>query len=198
MSHYYENDENLNHKEINFSYTFRNNTINFKSDLGVFSKERVDFGTNVLLNALPAFTNEMILDVGCGVGVIGLSIAKGYTKSHVDLIDINSRAIVLTKENAANNNIRNVAILESNLYENIHDKYDYIITNPPIRAGKNVIYKIVHGAFDYLNNNGKIILVINKKHGAPSMERELISVFGNCTTIEKSKGFYVFSSAKES
>ena len=198
MSHYYENDESLNHKEINFSYTFRNNTINFKSDLGVFSKERVDFGTNVLLNALPAFTNEMILDVGCGVGVIGLSIAKGYTKSHVDLIDINSRAIVLTKENAANNNIRNVAILESNLYENIHDKYDYIITNPPIRAGKNVIYKIVHGAFDYLNSNGKIILVINKKHGAPSMERELISVFGNCTTIEKSKGFYVFSSTKES
>jgi 16S rRNA (guanine1207-N2)-methyltransferase len=197
MSHYYVNDENLSHKEIDFNYTFRNNIINFKSDLGVFSKDRVDFGTNVLINALPAFTNEMILDVGCGVGVIGLSIAKGYTKSHVDLLDVNSRAVELAKVNAANNNIRNAKVLESNLYENIYDKYDYIITNPPIRAGKSIIYKIVHEAIEHLNSNGKLILVINKKHGAPSMEREMLSVFGNCTTIEKNKGFFVFSSTKE-
>ena len=196
MSHYYTNDDKLNHQEIRFSYTFKNNIINFLSDLGVFSKNRVDFGTNVLLNSLEEFNDERILDMGCGVGIIGLSIAKAYPKTKVDLIDINQRAVSLANTNALANSINNANIYESDLFKNVNDQYDLIITNPPIRAGKTVIYRIVSEGINYLHLNGKLILVINKKHGALSMEKQMISIFGNCKTINKKNGFYIFESSK--
>lgn len=197
MSHYYLNDDNLEHKEIRFAYTFRGVDINFISDLGVFSKNRVDYGTNILLNSLDDFNEERVLDIGCGVGVIGLAIAKRYPSTKVDLVDINKRAISLTNTNALTNQISNANIYLSNLYENVTGRFDYIISNPPIRAGKAVIYKIVSDGINYLNNGGKLIIVIHKKHGALSMEKQMNTVFGNCRVVNKKNGFYVFESSKQ-
>ena len=168
MSHYYTNDDSLEHKEIRFSYTFRGEVIYFLSDLGVFSKNRVDYGTNILLNSLDDFNGQKVLDIGCGVGVIGLAIAKRYPTTKVDLVDINKRAITLANTNALANGISNANIYLSDLYENVEGNYDIIISNPPIRAGK-----------------------------ASSMEKQMISVFGNCRTIDKKDGFYIYESSKE-
>lgn len=196
MSHYYTNDDNLEHREIRFSYTFRAKEMEFLSDLGVFSKNRVDFATNILLNSLDEYSNERVLDLGCGVGVIGLSIAKAYPKVKVDLTDVNNRALGLANTNILANGLNNANAFHSSLYEEINELYDVIITNPPIRAGKEVVYKIVSEGLDHLKTNGKIILVIHKKHGSLSMQKHMNDVFGNCEIITKKNGFYVFESSK--
>jgi 16S rRNA (guanine1207-N2)-methyltransferase len=197
MSHYFINDDKLESRQYEFSYTFKDFRLNFRADNGVFSKNRVDFGTYVLINSLPEFHDELILDVGCGVGVIGLCLAKANPKTSIHLIDINSKAIELAKKNALNNKINNVVIYESDVYSQVHETFDVIITNPPIRAGKAVIYKIVEEALTKLNVGGKLYLVIQKKQGAPSMKEKLLDVFGNCTEVNKEKGYYIFGSTKD-
>ena len=101
-----------------------------------------------------------VLDFGCGYGPIGIYIAKN-TNANVDMIDINERALKLSKDNAKINKV-DVNIFESDIYTNITKKYDYIITNPPIRVGKKILYKILIGAKDYLKKEGHLIFVINK------------------------------------
>lgn len=197
MSHYYISDDKLDSIDITFAYTYKNNRLTFHADCGVFSKDRVDFGTNVLLNALPEMKQKRIIDVGCGVGVIGLCLAKAYPDSFVTLIDINSRAVGLAKKNATVNKINNVEIFESDIYSKVEGTYDVIITNPPIRAGKKVIHKIVEDGYNKLNLNGKIYLVIQKKQGAPSMKEKLLATFNNCEELDKKNGYYVFCSSKE-
>jgi len=201
MNHYYTNNENLASKESTFTYTFGGKELIFKSDLGVFSKERVDFGTNVLLNALPDLSNyESLIDVGCGVGIIGLCLKSKYKQLNITMIDVNQRALKLASENAKINGLDKdgkVQIIESNLYSKIQNNVDCIVSNPPIRAGKDVVLGVVIDGFKHLNPNGKIWVVIQKKQGAPSMEKKLIEVFGNCKTIDKKNGYYIFESVKE-
>lgn len=196
MSHYYINDDSLKSDIRSFTYTFGGHVIRFTSDSGVFARNRVDFGTNVLLNSLPDLDNLKILDVGCGVGVIGLSIAKRYSKSFVTLIDINKKAIDLTIQNAKNNNIKNVQVFESDVYSNVTGKFDVVVTNPPIRAGKLVVHKIVDEAFDLLNDGGSLIVVIQKKQGAPSLKKFILEKYQTCEEIGKDSGYLVFQAKK--
>ena len=197
MSHYFITDDKLKQVDITFDYTFNNHRLTFFSDAGVFSKTRVDYGTNILLNSLPNLDNKKIIDVGCGVGVIGIGVAKAYPNSHVTLVDVNKRAIELSKKNAEVNKVKNVEVIESDIYSNVTGMYDVIITNPPIRAGKKVIHKIVEDGYNRLNLYGKIYLVIQKKQGAPSMKEKLLTIFNNCEELEKKNGYYVFCSHKE-
>lgn len=198
MSHYYTNDNNIK-SDIRFiEYTYKGNLIKYAADNGVFSKDRVDFGTNVLLNSLPEFSdNAKILDVGCGYGAIGLPIAKSNKTFKVDMVDVNLRAIELVKKNITYNNIENASVFESNLYDNVNDKYDYIISNPPIRAGKDVVHGVITGGYEHLKDGGKVIVVIQKKQGAPSMEKKMEEVFGNVKTLNKESGYFILISKKE-
>ena len=200
MSHYYTNDPNLGNKESQFSYTYFGKELKFKSDLGVFSKERVDFGTNVLINSIPDLSwANSLLDVGCGVGIIGLCLRSKYRQLNIELIDVNTRALKLASENAKMNGLDEdgkVVIKESNLYENVSESFDLIVSNPPIRAGKDVVHGVVIGGYEHLNKGGKIYIVIQKKQGAPSMESKMNEVFGNVKTIEKKNGYFIFESTK--
>lgn len=196
MSHYYTNDENLDTKVYEFKYTYKSQELKFLSTSGVFSKSGIDFGSNLLINSLPNFGNKTLLDVGCGAGVIGLTIASGNPTSNVDLIDVNKRAVDASMQNQALNKIKNAYCFESDLFNNVTKKYDAIITNPPIRAGKKVIYTLVDESIKYLKEGGSIYLVIQKKQGAPSMEVKLNEVFGNVETINKKNGYYIFESKK--
>lgn len=201
MSHYYTNDPNLRSKESEFTYTYFGRELKFKSDFGVFSKERVDFGTNVLINALPDLSAyNSIIDVGCGVGIIGLCLKSKYTHLNIQMVDVNQRALKLTAENAKINGLDKdgkVKITESSLYEKIDEKFDCIVSNPPIRAGKEIWLGVVEKGYDHLNDGGKIWVVIQKKQGAPSMEKKMVEVFGNCKTIDKKNGYYIFESTKK-
>lgn len=200
MSHYYSYDPNLKSKKSEVQYTFKGTLVKLNSDLGVFSKERVDFGTNVLLNSLSdelLDSVQSVLDLGCGYGVIGISLAKKYPNMSVQMVDVNQRCVELTNENIKNNNIKNAKAIESDVYSNVKNNYDMIISNPPIRAGKEVVFKIVSGAINHLNNNGFVIVVIQKKQGAPSLIKKMEEVFGNIEVINKEKGYYILKSERK-
>ena len=197
MNHYYTNNVNLKSEIRTVKYTYKGNTISFKTNSGVFSKEHIDFGTNVLLNSLEDLSfYDNLLDVGCGYGTIGLSIAKAYNTLRVDMVDINERAVELTNLNAKENGIKNATAKVSNIYDNVSGTYDIIISNPPIRAGKKVVFEIVEKAKDYLNLNGFIYVVIQKKQGAPSLINKMEEVYGNTEIINKEKGYYIIKSVK--
>ncbi len=196
MEHYYSNQPTSESEERILEYKIKDKTIFFLSDNGVFSKNHVDFATNLLINTI---LNEEIkgalLDVGCGYGAIGITLAKFFTIS-LTMLDINQRALGLAEKNATKNKIKDVKIIESDGFQNINKKYDIIVTNPPIRAGKEVTYKIYSESQNHLNENGKFYLVINKKHGAPSTIKYLKELFSNVEILDKKAGFNVIKCKK--
>ena len=166
------------------------NKFTFLTDNGVFSKDGLDFGSRLLLETIPLDeVGGKILDMGCGYGVFGIVVGK-LTSAHVDMVDVNLRALHLAERNARENHVDNVNIFESNVYQNVSSKYSSIITNPPIRAGKQVVYDIVMNAKDYLEENGKLFLVIRKEQGAKSLIVDLETVY-TVKVLEKKKGFFI-------
>lgn len=188
MSHYFTNDEIKSNEKI---YVTKINDIELKfyTDNGVFSKNKLDFGTRTLLENLEIdrFRGK-ILDFGCGIGPIGIYLSL-KTKEKIDMIDINKRSISLAIKNSKFNNA-NTNIFESNIYEKINKKYDFIVSNPPIRVGNKVLYKILFEAKEHLNENGELWIVINKDQGAKTITKKL-EQFYDVTIVEKNKGFYV-------
>lgn len=166
------------------------NKFTFLTDNGVFSKDGLDFGSRLLLETIPLEeVGGKILDMGCGYGVFGIILSK-VTLAHVDMVDVNLRALHLTERNAKLNGVSNINVFESNVYENISTRYSSIVTNPPIRAGKKVVYDIVMNAKDYLEENGKLFIVIRKEQGAKSLIVDLEKIY-TVEVLEKSKGFYI-------
>ena len=162
----------------------------FLTDNGVFSKDGLDFGSRLLLETIPLEeVGGKILDMGCGYGVFGIILSK-ITSAHVDMVDVNLRALHLTERNAKENNVKNVNVFSSNVYDNVVSRYSSIITNPPIRAGKKVVYDIVMDAKDYLEENGKLFLVIRKEQGAKSLIVDLQKLY-NVDVLARKKGFFI-------
>ena len=191
---YYAETPDAAHDIHDLNVSLLGQSFHFYTDAGVFSKKMVDYGSQVLLNALDLERGKNLLDVGCGYGPLGISLAKVQGVQST-MIDINSRAIDLAKKNAERNGV--VAhIFQSNIYENVSEKFDYIISNPPIRAGKKVVHEIIEGAFDHLNQGGSLTIVIQKKQGAPSAKAKMEDVFGNSEIIRKDKGYYILISEK--
>lgn len=196
--HYFTNQPNSKTDKKVFSFTLRGNDLKFQSDSGVFSRNEVDFGTRVLINefTFPEIEGN-ILDVGCGYGPIGLSIAKDDSNRTVEMVDVNLRAIELAKENAIVNKIENVKIYESSIYENVTGEYAAILTNPPIRAGKSVVHEILKESHDRLLPGGELWVVIQKKQGAPSALELLKGIFDEVEVVKKDKGYYIIKSKKD-
>ena len=171
MSHYFTND-NVKSDERLIKVKIKEQDYSFYVDNGVFSKRGLDFGTRSLLENLEIERIKGdVLDFGCGYGPIGIYIAKN-TSLIIDMVDINQRSLSLALKNSNLNRV-DVNIFESDIYSNISKKYDFIITNPPIRVGKKILYKILLGAYDYLKDNGELWLVIHKDQGAKSLLKDL-------------------------
>lgn len=189
MTHYFSNNENLPSKPKEINFKVKNQVYQFYTDNGVFSKKGLDFGTRLLLESIPfdKLTGP-ILDFGCGYCPIGIVISK-ETGIKVDMIDINKRSLALAKKNALLNKA-NVNIFESDIYNNISEKYNYIVTNPPIRVGKKILYQILFEAKQHLNKNGELWLVVNKDQGAKSIIKDLEKEY-NVNVVNKSKGFFI-------
>lgn len=189
MSYYFDKNTSVESKEITIQAKIKNKIYIFKTDNNVFSKKGLDFGTRTLLESLPLdkITGE-VLDFGCGYGPVGIYV-KSDTNALVDMIDINERALNLARVNAKLNKV-DVNIFESDVYENINKKYDYIISNPPIRVGKEKLYKILFEAKKHLKTKGELWIVVNKDQGAKSVARDLEEEY-EVNIITKNKGFYV-------
>lgn len=196
MSQYFDNDKNIKSERKIIKFNFDNKVFSIYSDNGVFSKDRFDYGTRVLLNSVDIDKlSGNVLDLGCGLGVVGIILGTFNKCINIDMVDINERAIDLAKNNLVLNNIK-ANVFVSDIYSNIDNKYDFIITNPPIRAGKNVIRGFLLGSYDYLKDDGILYFVMRKDHGVKSMIKEL-SVKFNTSIVNKDKGFYVVLCTKK-
>ena len=169
--------------------------MTFLTDAGVFSKKMIDFGSQLLLKCLEVDEGETVLDVGCGYGPLGLSLAKAYGVQ-ATMVDINNRALDLARQNAERNKVE-ATIFQSNIYEQVEGKFDHVISNPPIRAGKQVVHEIIEKSKDFLEIGGDLTIVIQKKQGAPSAKSKMEDVFSNCEVVKKDKGYYILRSVKE-
>ncbi len=192
---YYATNPTTEHDEHVVDYHVAGIDLKFTTDAGVFSKMRVDYGSGVLIKQMAqvSFPAQGVLDVGTGYGPLGLFAAKFWPEQTVDMVDVNERGLALAARNATINQIDNVTIYQSDVYHGIPTakKYGLIVTNPPIRAGKNVVSSILTGAKDHLIDNGKLLLVIQKKQGEPSARKLLKATFGNCTILDRDKGYYI-------
>jgi 16S rRNA (guanine1207-N2)-methyltransferase len=197
--HYYSNQPSAASDRQVWDFTLRGNKLLFTTDQGVFSKKEVDFGSRVLIEAFVFPDVEgPILDVGCGYGPIGLSLAKERPSTVVHMVDVNERAMELARLNAQKNNILNVHVFNSYCYDGVKpdEQYGAILTNPPIRAGKAVVHAILEGAVQRLLPGGELWVVIQKKQGAPSALEKLESLFGEVEVVEKKKGYYIIRAKK--
>ncbi len=198
MSQYFDNDKGISSKKREISVLFQETRYSFISDNGIFSKGEVDYGSIALLKVLMKEKIEgQVLDLGCGYGTIGLILAKNYPSGEFTLTDVNMRACALTCENAKRWGLKNVRILESDIFEKIDGSFDIIVTNPPIRAGKSVIYSIFEQSFHHLKQNGFLYIVIRRSHGAESAQKFISSVFDNCTLLKRDKGFYIYRAQRK-
>lgn len=189
MNQYFENNKNLKSEINKIDVKVKDTSFSFYTDNGVFNKKGLDYGTKLLLENLDLNNKESFLDVGCGCGPIGIYISK-MTNKDVDMIDVNERAIHLTKMSAKLNDLNNINIFKSDVYENINKKYDCIITNPPIHAGKKKVYEIIKDSKNYLNNNGELWIVMRKDQGALSMIKDMKEIY-DFKIVAKDKGFYI-------
>ncbi len=194
MSHYFDYDTSLKHNVVSKDVFIKTNKLSFFTDNGVFSKKGLDFGTRSLLESLPDDIHGDVLDFGCGYGPIGIYLKKVYN-CNVDMLDINERSINLAVKNAELNKV-DVNIFKSDIYENVTKKYDYIITNPPIRVGKKILYKILFEAREHMKENGTMYLVINKDQGAKSVMKDLEDSY-KVSLVEKNKGFYIIKAENQ-
>ena len=193
---YYEDNRDLAHDVQELSVELLGLPLHFLTDAGVFSKNAIDYGSRVLLDNFQPEGAKTLLDVGCGYGTLALTLAKKYGLK-ATLVDVNSRALDLAKKNADKNNIEVNDIFLSNIYDQVEGKFDAIISNPPIRAGKEVVHTILSDAYEHLNDDGHLTIVIQKKQGAPSAQKKMKDVFGNSEIVAKDKGYYILRSYKE-
>ena len=197
MSHYFTNDKNLKENRKEISFRFFGVSYTLITDAGVFSKNELDYGTYLLLqNVCSNNISGKVLDLGCGYGPVGIVIKSVFDDVEVTMLDINERAVNLALENVNKYKMNN-RVLCSNSYNQVqNERFNHIVLNPPIRAGKKVIYAMFEDALRYLEDNGCLWIVMRKSHGAMSAIAKITEIFGNCETIGKEKGFFVLKAVK--
>ncbi|MDS9471994.1 class I SAM-dependent methyltransferase [Sporosarcina pasteurii] len=196
--HYYSREPKVKSQRQTVSTELRGETLRFTTDAGVFSKGGVDFGSRLLVESfvMPEVSGD-VLDVGCGYGPIGLTIAVSYPERQIQMVDVNERAIALSKENAVENLLENVEVYSSDaLLAVTESDFAAILTNPPIRAGKETVFAFYESSFSKLKVGGELWVVIQKKQGAPSSAKKLEEVFGNVTVVAKRKGYFILKAIK--
>ncbi|MBQ4343530.1 MAG: class I SAM-dependent methyltransferase [Erysipelotrichaceae bacterium] len=191
MGHYFEENPQTAHNRKEISFRFSSVNYTFVTDSNLFSKDKVDTGTQILLSAVAKYgTGKKVLDLGCGYGVVGVVLNRMFG-CDVDACDVNRRAVECSVSNAQRNNAKVRAVV-SDGFENLVDKYDDIVLNPPIRAGKAVIYRLFEESFDHLNEGGHLWIVIRKQHGALSAQKKLEEIFRSVKLVDRDKGFHVY------
>lgn len=196
MSHYYTDNKNLKSNPKTFEYVFDNEVFEFTTDHGVFSMDHVDYGTYVLIKAIyrKALGNK-ILDLGCGFGPIAIIIGRFHKDAMIDMVDVNTRALELCQANALQNCISATAYLTDNILS-LNKQYNTVILNPPIRAGKSLIFDLYAKAYEVLEEDGHLYIVILKRQGAQSSLNKLLELFRSVQVIAKDGGYWVIEAQK--
>ena len=206
MAHYFDGDPVTAEKRKLITYRVNGIDFEFISDTSVFSRHQTDFGTDLMLKAViedikknkDRITDRSFLDLGCGIGTVGIVIKKCFMKMDVTGVDVNSSAVGLAVENAGYNGVK-ADFMVSDVLDKIPEdkKFDYIATNPPVRAGKKTAFAFYEQAYAHLENGGSFYCVLQRKQGAPSTAAKLTELFGNCETLEIDGGYRVMKSVKD-
>lgn len=200
MEQYFTKNPTTDKEIYKFDWNIGKERFYFYSSNSVFSKSGMDFGSQLLVETVIKENEEFegnLLDLGCGYGPIGIILARLLNKPSVTMSDVNERALELCLMNAKENKVEDkVKVISSASFENINGNFDIVVTNPPIRAGKDTVFSFYEGAFEHLNKGGRLYVVIQKKQGAPSTKLKLESLFGNCETADKKSGYFIFRAEK--
>lgn len=195
--HYYSSDPKSEHDPRTWRTGIKGRPFTFTTDSSVFAKRGLDYGTRLLIEALPLPLRGTVLDMGCGYGPIGLAIKAFSPQAMVTLSDVNRRALDLCRKNAAKNGLASVEIVESDGLAALHGRsFDWIVTNPPVRAGKKVVYRLFEETAAHLSGDGEFWLVMRKKQGAPSALKKLATLFTGVTVVTRGKGYTVIRCGK--
>ena len=203
MAHYFDENPSTGSDRRMIDYRIDGTNFTFVTDTDVFSRREVDFGTNLLLEELIRDIRESgrnggnFLDLGCGVGVVGIVFKYKFMRFDVTGVDVNSRAVSLANENAKRNGIE-ATFSQSDALSGIDSgmMFDVVATNPPVRAGKATVFRFYEEAYSRMNDGGAIYVVLQRKQGAPSTEKKLTELFGNCETLGIEGGYRVMKAVK--
>lgn len=188
--HYYTQTPGAAHDEKQVIFEVLGLRLQCTTDAGVFSRDGLDMGTRILLEALPPLSGR-ILDLGCGWGPVGTALGRKYPDAQILMSDVNQRAAELAGRNLRSNGVTNAAVVQGDGYEAVEGCFDAIVLNPPIRAGKGVIYALFDGARAHLTDGGALYIVIRKQQGAESAEKYLKTLYGSVERICREKGYWV-------
>jgi len=198
LHHYFISSEHDEKDFFTFDHEQFGERFVFTSCDDVFSKNQIDYGSQVLINAIVKDSDKYqghILDICCGYGTIGIILSK-LLKLPFDMCDINRLAVKLANINVKNNKSMVENVFESNMWENVSRKYSHIVSNPPIKVGKKVLLDFLNGIDDHLESGGSVTIVIKKNFGADSTKKYLTEIFGNCEVMNRDKGYYILRSKK--
>lgn len=193
--HYYSVSPESEHDEKKVIFEILGNKLECITDASVFSRDGLDMGTRVLLEAIPDPVStgiHRVLDLGCGWGAVGIALGKKYPALEIVMSDINERAVSLSMRNALSNEVRNTVSVQGDGYESIEGSFDLIALNPPIRTGKQVIYDLFLHAREHLSDSGRLMIVIRKQQGAESAEKYLKEIYRSVQRVSREKGYWVF------
>jgi len=196
MEHYYSEKQSSVFLPKKIKVFAREKNFEFYTAAGVFSKDRLDKGSELLLNNCIIKEGFKILDLGCGYGVIGIVLKKIFPKTEIVMSDINERALALSRINAKLNNT-DVEVIKSNIYDNIKGTFDTIVVNPPQKAGKEICFAMIEKSKNYLKDKGLLQVVALHNKGGRTFEKKMKETFGNAREIAKKAGFMVYISEKK-
>lgn len=200
MSHYYTEKPTSKSDIKEMTFEFLNKNFIFYTDSGVFSKSKIDFGSELMIKTFlnhSKIKTGKFLDIGCGYGPVGIIVKTFIPALDIYLSDINERALALTEKNLIKNNIKEYKIMKSSIFDNITENFDCILSNPPIRAGKDTIFQIYDESYKHLNSNGEFYCVIQTKQGAKSTFKRINKIFGNCETLTIDSGYRILYAKKK-
>lgn len=195
MSHYFENDEFVKDEPATVHFTIRNRNYSLQSNAGVFSKDKLDTGTSILLDTVLDYENNpsSCLDLGCGIGPIGIVLLSNWKDTEMTMIDVNQRAVELSKQNLKSNHLEATVLCQDGIKEGV---FDCILLNPPIRTGKKMIYSLFDQCMDHLSDDGRFWIVIRKQHGAQSAVSYLESKGFTVQRMNRDKGYWILKITK--
>ena len=203
MPQYFEPVPTTASDKKTFKYTGLNRNLTFTTDTSVFSRNGVDFGTDLLIEESVKDIKERgvkpmhMLDLGCGVGIVGVTFKSYFARCEVYGTDVNTRAVALARENAENNNVE-CHFIEGDVTKGLPEDvlYDTILTNPPVRAGKKTVFRFYEESYGKLEQGGSLYVVLQRKQGAPSTKAKLQELFGNCTNVATDGGYHIMRADK--